>query len=198
MSLKSSLKYLAGFLVGRRLLPKGMKIGVGAWVAPTVKLDLIANGRLITIGDYATITNGVRIICHDASSYRRIRATWVAPVSIGNRAYIGVSSIILPGVKIGDDAIVAAGAVVTRDVAPCTIVGGVPAVAIGSVKEIDNRRMAEMKTKMIFEDTIYGRWNLKEKLTDELMEAVNKDGGFFLAKSDRISDTSVDLKIASE
>ena len=52
------------------------------------------------------------------------------PVEIGNDVWIGANVIILPGVKIGDGAILAAGAVVTKDVEPYAIVGGVPAKII--------------------------------------------------------------------
>ena len=49
------------------------------------------------------------------------------PVRIGNDVWIGARVIILPGVSIGDGAIIGAGAVVTKDVTPYTVVGGVPA-----------------------------------------------------------------------
>lgn len=56
------------------------------------------------------------------------------PVKIGNKVWIGANVTILPGVRIGDGAIVAAGAVVTKDVDPLTIVGGVPARKIKDVE----------------------------------------------------------------
>jgi acetyltransferase-like isoleucine patch superfamily enzyme len=56
------------------------------------------------------------------------------PVNIGNKVWIGANATILPGVTIGDGAIVAAGAVVTKDVVPKTLVGGVPARLIKSVE----------------------------------------------------------------
>ena len=60
------------------------------------------------------------------------------PITIGNDVWIGGNSTILPGVTIGDGAVVAAGAVVTKDVEPNTIVGGVPAKLIKKI-EIKNR-----------------------------------------------------------
>ena len=57
-----------------------------------------------------------------------------APIHVGNRVWIGSHVTILPGVTIGDNAIVAAGAVVTHDVPANTVVGGVPAKVI---KKID-------------------------------------------------------------
>ena len=56
-------------------------------------------------------------------------------VEIGNDVWVGDRTVIMPGVKIGDGAIVAAGAVVTKDVPPYAIVGGVPARVINTVSE---------------------------------------------------------------
>ena len=53
------------------------------------------------------------------------------PVTIGDRAWIGARAIILPNTRIGEGAVVSAGAVVTRDVDPYTIVGGNPARPVG-------------------------------------------------------------------
>ena len=62
-------------------------------------------------------------------------------VVIKRNAYIGAGAIILPGVTIGEYSIVAAGAVVTKDVPPRTIVAGVPARVVGSIDE----KIAKMK-----------------------------------------------------
>ena len=60
-------------------------------------------------------------------------ADWVClPTRIGHRASIGSNATILPSLTVGHDAVVAAGAVVTRDVPPHAIVAGVPARVIGS------------------------------------------------------------------
>ena len=56
-----------------------------------------------------------------------------SPIYIGKNVWIGASAVVLPGVRIGDGAIVAAGAVVTKDVPPNTVVGGVPARQLKSV-----------------------------------------------------------------
>lgn len=57
-----------------------------------------------------------------------------APIKICQKAWIGMNCIVLKGVTIGEGAIVAAGSVVTKDVAPWTVVGGNPAVKIGEAK----------------------------------------------------------------
>jgi acetyltransferase-like isoleucine patch superfamily enzyme len=59
----------------------------------------------------------------------------VAPIVLEDGAWIGAGAIVLPGVRVGRGAVIAAGAVVTKDVEPYSIVGGVPGVAIGSRPE---------------------------------------------------------------
>jgi acetyltransferase-like isoleucine patch superfamily enzyme len=56
-----------------------------------------------------------------------------APVRIGERTYIGSQAVVLKGVTIGDRCVVGAGALVSRDVAPRTIVDGIPARVRGEV-----------------------------------------------------------------
>lgn len=67
----------------------------------------------------------------------------VNPAIIGNDVWIGSNAIILQGVKIGDGAVVAAGAVVTKDVEPFTVVGGVPA------KKIKDKFAPDLKKKLL-------------------------------------------------
>lgn len=85
----------------------------------------------ITIGDDVFIGHNVVIATLDHALDPAERATTVpAPVRIGDRVWIGANATVLPGVTVGDGAVVAAGAVVTRDVPPRTVVGGVPARTI--------------------------------------------------------------------
>lgn len=89
----------------------------------------------ILIDDGALIGHGVVIatLNHDMDPEKR-QALHPSPVHIGKNVWIGANSTITPGVTIGDNAVVAAGAVVTKDVAADTVVGGVPAKPI---KKID-------------------------------------------------------------
>jgi carbonic anhydrase/acetyltransferase-like protein (isoleucine patch superfamily) len=81
----------------------------------------------VTIGDGVAIAEQVAI--RDSDNHDVVGATRpsFAPVTIGDHVWIGMRATILKGVTIGDGAIVAAGAMVTRDVPPNTLVAGVPA-----------------------------------------------------------------------
>jgi len=84
----------------------------------------------IRIGDRTQIGPAVQIYAADHPRDARLRAQGLEcglPVSIGQDVGIGGASVILPGVTIGDGAIVGAGSVVTRDVSPGTTVAGNPA-----------------------------------------------------------------------
>ncbi|WP_454193273.1 DapH/DapD/GlmU-related protein [Paenibacillus sp. Marseille-Q7038] len=89
----------------------------------------------IRIGDGSLIGMNVTIatLNHGLSIETR-NVTYSSPVVIGENVWIGSSATILPGVTVGDNAVVAAGAVVTKDVPANTVVAGVPAKAI---KKID-------------------------------------------------------------
>ena len=82
----------------------------------------------ITIGDDVLLGHNVVLatLNHDPVVARRA-SMLPAPIVIGDKVWIGANATVLPGVTIGKGAIVAAGAVVHRDVPPFTVVGGVPA-----------------------------------------------------------------------
>lgn len=63
----------------------------------------------------------------------------IAPVEIGRYVFVGAGAKILPGVTIGDGALISAGAVVTRDVGGFEIVAGNPAEVIGDARKLDER-----------------------------------------------------------
>ncbi len=89
---------------------------------------------LITLGSNVHITTDVLFVTHDGGTllFRdKIKDLEItAPIVVSDNVYIGVRSVILPGVTIGENSIVAAGSIVTKDVPPNTIVGGIPAKMI--------------------------------------------------------------------
>lgn len=121
--------------IGARFFyPENITIGKGSIIGDNIFLDGRDN---LTIGNHVDIASSVMIYNseHDINSedFQAI----IAPVKIGDYVFIGPRAIILPGVNIGKGAVIAAGAVVTKDVADFAIVGGVPAQVIGERKQKD-------------------------------------------------------------
>jgi acetyltransferase-like isoleucine patch superfamily enzyme len=91
----------------------------------------------IDIADQVMIAHKVNLVTagHPVEPDRRRDYITAEPITIGTNAWIGAAATILPGVTIGADAVVAAGAVVTHDVPPATLVAGVPAKVIRQLCE---------------------------------------------------------------
>lgn len=92
----------------------------------------------ITIGSHVAIGHEVMLLTtsHEiGDSDHRAGTTFSAPVTIKDGAWIGARCIILPGVTVGEGSIVGAGSVVTKDVPPNTLVGGVPAKVIRAIND---------------------------------------------------------------
>lgn len=106
-----------------RLIYK-MDIGRDCRISWKAHLDKSVNPKGIHIGDGTRVLNGAMILTHDACRGLKI------DTYIGKNCVIGVRSIILPGIRIGDSAVVGAGSVVTKNVSPNTIVAGNPATLI--------------------------------------------------------------------
>ncbi len=108
---------------------KNFKMGKSSIINQKCRLD---NRGGITIGDSVAISAEVCILTADHDPKRSDFATRMRNVNIEDYVFIGTRAMILPGVTLGKGSIVAAGAVVTKDVPPYTIVGGVPAKPIAS------------------------------------------------------------------
>lgn len=109
--------------------PSRITIGAGTIINRGVILD----GRFpLTIGANASVSmqSAILTLEHDLNDpgFQSVGG----PVTIGDRAFLGLRSIVLPGIEIGEGAAVGVGAVVTRDVEPYSIVAGSPARAIGA------------------------------------------------------------------
>ena len=138
--LRGAILRLAGFQIGRGTIfagtpiitladnhYKNLLIGEGCWFNIACLFDL---GAQIRIGNKVSMGHGVLILTRShevGTSEQRALTLVVKPVNIGSGVWLGSRSTILPGVTIGDGAIVAAGSVVHQDVPPNTLVAGVPA-----------------------------------------------------------------------
>lgn len=111
-----------------------------------------ADAKYVTLHNNISVSTGVTFICHDTINtlINNMKKTetndlYVGfnPIIVYDNVFLGGNVILCPGVKVGPNAIVAAGAVVTKDVPPDTIVGGVPARVIGEFDAIVEKRIRE-------------------------------------------------------
>lgn len=106
--------------------PNRVRLGARCSIAEFVHMwgsGGITLGNDVLVAAHATITS----VTHDKAAVCYRDTTVCAPVVIGDNVWIGSGAVILPGVTLGSGCIVGAGAVVTRDVPPRTVVTGVPA-----------------------------------------------------------------------
>ena len=111
----------------------GVKIGENNFIASHF---WSSEPYLITIGSNCDITSGVKFFTHGGA--RAARATYpkfdfFGKINVGSYVYIGTNSLIMPGVSIGDNVLIAAGSVVTKSIPSNVVVGGNPAKILCSL-----------------------------------------------------------------
>lgn len=124
--------------VGRRFKVDGLQSRVDFGAGPRGRLlvgdDVFFNrgstvyaAELVEVGDHTRIADHATVHDTDFHQVEEGAAVRVAPVRVGRNVWIGRNAVVLPGVTIGDHAVVAAGSIVTRDVPARTLVAGNPA-----------------------------------------------------------------------
>ena len=124
MNISKNVRFYQGFHIR---CPQNISIGEGSSIGPKVLLDGrkgLAIGKSVTIAYEAIVWT----LNHDYNDIHFCGRG--SPVTIQDYAWICSRSIILPGITIGEGAVVASGAIVTKDVPPYAVVAGVPAKVI--------------------------------------------------------------------
>lgn len=120
-----------GRLEGPQPLPE-LIVGDGTFIGSSCEFNV---ARRLQIGRHCLLASGVRVRdwdghpldANERRSHKRVGGDGAKAVIIGDDVWIGANAMILKGITIGDRAVIAAGAIVTRDVAADTVVGGNPA-----------------------------------------------------------------------
>ncbi len=120
----------------------GCHVGKGCFIGDNVKIDT-GHSDMITLEDSVSVAGGTRLLCHQrdfshyfvGSDYMKLGYT-VKPIVLKKGCLIGMESLVLPGVTVGEGAIVGAGSLVTKDIPAWTVATGRPAKV---VKEIPQR-----------------------------------------------------------
>jgi maltose O-acetyltransferase len=135
----------------RILIARGLFIGKNVTLARSAFIDP-AYPYLIRIGDNCSIAEHVRLLAHDAATFKFTDGhTRLGKIEIRDNCFIGDSSIILPGVTIGPNVLVAAGSVVTRDIPPNSCVAGIPARVYARFDDYIERNQQHIEEGCVFE-----------------------------------------------
>ncbi len=119
----------------------GCHVGKNTFFGDYVRMDT-SYADMIYIGDYTHITSGCRLLCHqrDLTGYcvgdnAADLGYRTGEIHIGKGVMVGMETIIMPGVTIGDGAIIGAGSLVTKNIPAWTIATGRPAKVVKSIPE---------------------------------------------------------------
>lgn len=128
----------------------GCKVGKDVFIGDHVIVDL-SHADLITLDDHAHIASGTRLLCHqrDLSNYcigddYAKLGYRLAPIHMKKGSLVGMESFVMPGVTIGEGAIVGAGSLVSKSIPDWTVAVGRPAKV---VRQIPSREMAQIQEK---------------------------------------------------
>lgn len=119
----------------------GCKVGKGCFIGDYVRVDT-SHTDMIIIEDSVSIASGSRLLCHQrdfsdycvGDDYMKLGYT-VKPIHLKRGCLIGMESFVMPGVTVGDGAIIGAGSLVTKDIPAWTIAAGRPAKVLKQIPE---------------------------------------------------------------
>jgi maltose O-acetyltransferase len=133
------------------LVNRGLTLGSNVIIEYTAEIDNVYP-YLIRIGDNSSISNHARLLAHDATPFKFVHGyTRLGQVDIKENCFVGEYAIILPGVTIGPNALVAAGSVVNRTIPPNSCVAGVPARVYAKFDDLMARHKQQIESQAVFD-----------------------------------------------
>lgn len=133
---------------------------------------------LITVGDNVCISSNVRILAHDTSTEYVNGHTKIGVVEIGDNVYIGYGVTILCNVRIGSDAIIGAGSVVTKDVPASTVYAGNPAKYVCTVQEFKAKHEENLDQLPVYTGPVSKWWDLPVDEKEAMRQVLKETHGY--------------------
>lgn len=129
----------------------GCHIGKGCFIGDNVRIDA-GHADMITLEDSVSVAGGTRLLCHQrdftdyyvGSDYMKLGYT-VKPIVLKKGCLIGMESFVLPGVTVGEGAIVGAGSLVTKDIPAWTVATGRPAKVVRYIPQRSESKEVAME-----------------------------------------------------
>lgn len=178
-------KALRGVLGGQKsaqgemayLISQGLRIGKNLRNHSDHPFDALLPW-LITVGDNVCISANVKILAHDTSTEYRNGHTRIGIVEIGDNVYIGYGATILCNVRIGSDAVIGAGSVVTKDVPAGTVYAGNPARYICSIEEFREKHISALERVPVYQGPSTKWREMPSEEKERMREALKETYGY--------------------
>lgn len=160
----SSIEYLRS---------RGVQIGENVHLYNT-NIDF-GHGFLVKIGDHVTLT-GVTVLAHDASTHIPLGVSKVGRVTIGDHVFVGHGTIILPGTHIGNNCVIGAGSVVSKDIPDNSVAAGNPIKIICTYDDFVEKHRQQMRERPVYH-TLWSdkTWDEKEQMRKDLLDGIGYD-----------------------
>jgi maltose O-acetyltransferase len=154
---------------------KGMRIGDNCSIQPGVIFDY-SHCWLIKIGNNVTIAPQAYLLTHDASTKRLNNHTKIGSITVEDNVFIGARALILPGITIGKNSIIAAGSIVTKSIPEGSIVSGNPAQVIYTIEKYIEKNNRLMECSKVYDHSYTLSGNISSldrvKMYEELINEI--------------------------
>ncbi|MBI1824633.1 MAG: acyltransferase [Nitrospirae bacterium] len=164
-------KYFSNLLKRGLVLGDDVQINDGVFIDPS-------HCFLITIKDRTVLAPCVRLIAHDASMFRFIGVTRIGRIMIEEDCFIGDSTLVLPGVRIGPNSVVGAGSVVVKDIPPNSVAVGNPAKVICSLETFLAKHKEIREKGRTFHENEYNIFQITKEKKEEMLDYLAKNIGY--------------------
>jgi acetyltransferase-like isoleucine patch superfamily enzyme len=126
----------------------GVQIGEGCRIFTKNPCEMFGSEPyLIRIGSHVTVTTGVKFITHDGGTwvFRREDPDFdvFGPIAVKDNVFIGIDTIVMPGVTIGENCVIGSHSVVAKDIPPNSVAAGVPARVIMGLDEYRTKKLSQ-------------------------------------------------------